>query len=524
MGSFRSKFIGFSAAALLVLGQSCQEAPEAFSIKKAKPGTTGSDDQTGKDPGPGTDFIPEVGGEQPIDPNYEPEEKELFDRSGKSLINSFDPSSQEKEGTQCEPSGPEDAAFAQSCMAMGYKMIPYDFCLTACTGNVLDPVLSPKSSIPESMVGKKVYNEKWKETTYKLFDEQMLCDEIRDTKKAFTDECAKGGFNVLATGACELACTGLPSTVDIWKDTVSDPGTQGDGDFTIGPNYSDAADGKEKAGVPKGTLREFSMNSKDSKIFKGQDDFLKFKGDFTRKGWLYTPPGYKNDKELPFMVVGDGSWNQHKVLLINSLNNLIAAKKIPPMAAILISPGVINGKGDGPGSQRSFEYDSVTPAFGDFIETEVIPKVVKQFGVKLTSNPEGRATMGGSSSGAMAFGMAWFKPDKYRRVLTYSGTFVNRIQTEEHPKGAWEYHQKMLPMSEKKPLRIYIHVSENDNNFNNGDNDWIKANNAMAKVFKEKGYHYRFHYAKNAGHCDGKVYRQTLPENLVWLWRGYPIP
>lgn len=32
---------------------------------------------------------------------------------------------------------------------------------------------------------------------------------------------------------------------------------------------------------------------------------------------------------------------------------------------------------------------------------------------------------------------------------------------------------------------------------------------------------YRFVTAKGAGHCDRKVFEQTLAETLVWLWRGY---
>lgn len=313
-----------------------------------------------------------------------------------------------------------------------------------------------------------------------------------------------------------------PPIMEMPKDEVKDPGTEGDGDFTIGPNYADAPETKEKSGVPKGEVKEFTMNSKDSQIYRGQDSYLKEKGDFSRKGWLYIPAGYKGEKELPFMLVGDGSWDQHRDLMSRVLNNLIADKKVPPMAVVFINPGPLGG-GDGPGSQRSFEYDSVNGTFGDWVETEVLPKMTKDFGVKFTSNPEGRGTMGGSSSGAMAFTMAWFKPDKYRRVLTYSGTFVNRIQTAEHPQGAWEYHQKMIPQSDKKPLRVFIHVSDHDNNFG-GDNNWEQANRAMAKAFKDKGYHYRFQFSKDAGHIDGKVYRQTLPENLIWLWRGYPIP
>jgi iron(III)-enterobactin esterase len=29
-------------------------------------------------------------------------------------------------------------------------------------------------------------------------------------------------------------------------------------------------------------------------------------------------------------------------------------------------------------------------------------------------------------------------------------------------------------------------------------------------------------FARGAGHTDGRVTRQTLPEALEWLWQGYP--
>jgi hypothetical protein len=43
----------------------------------------------------------------------------------------------------------------------------------------------------------------------------------------------------------------------------------------------------------------------------------------------------------------------------------------------------------------------------------------------------------------------------------------------------------------------------------------------MVAALKEKGYHYQYVFAKNAGHTDAKVYDQTLPEALEWVWRGY---
>ena len=95
--------------------------------------------------------------------------------------------------------------------------------------------------------------------------------------------------------------------------------------------------------------------------------------------------------------------------------------------------------------------------YAEFIEHEVLPLVEKNYGVKLTKDPEGRATMGNSSGGSAALIMAWYHPEWYHRVLTFSGTFVNQQWpfNPETPDGAWGFHNKLIPESPKQPLRIW---------------------------------------------------------------------
>ena len=157
----------------------------------------------------------------------------------------------------------------------------------------------------------------------------------------------------------------------------------------------------------------------------------------------------------------------------------------------------------------------------------VLPKVEKECDLKLTKDPEARATMGGSSGAAAAFTMAWFCPDLYRRVLSYSGTYVNQQSPENRrtPHGAWEYHENLIPRSKPKPLRIWLQVSEKDNGHDRDEaslHNWVMANERMAAELKKKEYAYQYVFSKNAGHTDGKVTRQTLPGALEWLWKGYP--
>ena len=114
-------------------------------------------------------------------------------------------------------------------------------------------------------------------------------------------------------------------------------------------------------------------------------------------------------------------------------DTMIAHRRLPVMIAVLIN----SGGGDAQGSERGLEYDTVSDTYARFIETEVLPKIAADYHVTFTQDPDGRATMGGSSGGAAAFTMAWFRPDLYHRVLTYSGTYVNQQFPRQPSVAAW---------------------------------------------------------------------------------------
>ena len=136
--------------------------------------------------------------------------------------------------------------------------------------------------------------------------------------------------------------------------------------------------------------------------------------------------------------------------------------------------------------------------------------------------------MGGSSGAACAFTMAWFRPDLYRRVLSYSGTYVDQQSpmNPESPHGAWEYHEHLIPQNDAKQLRVWLQVGDKDNGYQRAEaslHNWVLANQRMAAALKAKGYHYQYVFCEGAGHVDRKAVGQTLPEALLWLWHGYPI-
>jgi len=338
-----------------------------------------------------------------------------------------------------------------------------------------------------------------------------------------------------------LFCTlflGLFHGANINGHGAENPGTEGDGNFVIGPEYKIATDLTD-LGNPKGKYFEFTMPLSESRLFPGTDPTLEPDKKAVRKErriFVYVPASYKDSHKAPILVTHDGPSRLN--LLRNALDNLTISKDPNRRLPAFIVIAVENGGNDGKNSERGLEYDTMSDRFARFINDEVLPAVLNHPNIKaaypnmaFTDNPWGRAAMGCSSGGAAALTMGWFRPDLFRRLITYSGTFVDQQDDDapeeaQYPLGAWEYHSgmKLIENSEKKPLRIFTHVSENDLRPNDPEethHNWVMANKRTADALKAKGYHYRFVFSQGTRHCDRRVFEQTLADTLVWMWRGY---
>lgn len=315
------------------------------------------------------------------------------------------------------------------------------------------------------------------------------------------------------------------------------PSPRADGNFILGPTHTPAPELASTDAALKGRVVEFTMASADSKYYPGiardagtfgvpdEKDPAKLivttshPAPYTRKVAVYVPSQYVPGTAAPFIVGADGPDR----VLFQALDALIAEHKLPAMIGISIG----NGSGDAQGSERGLEYDTMSGHYAEFVEHEVLPLVEAKAQVRLTHDPDGRAAMGGSSGAACALIMAWYHPELYHRVLSYSGTFINQQWPSDPktPHGAWEFHEHLIPESPVKPIRIWMEVGDRDlynpNVMRDNMHDWVLANERMAAVLAKKGYHYQFVFAPNAGHVDHATKLQTLPEALEYVWQGY---
>jgi len=314
---------------------------------------------------------------------------------------------------------------------------------------------------------------------------------------------ARGGTSA-SGGTTSTGVAGGMGTVG----TGTDPGTLGDGDFTIMPPYAGTV---QVTNVPHSSKYQFMMTSK---IYPGG----------SRPITVYIPKQYVDGTDAPFIIITDGNapaTGSPEIVTAaeNHYPDTDATTRIPPLVFVFVPPG----------TNRSGEYDTVSDTYTQFIDTEVLPLVNSNAdikaaypGFKLTTNPDGRAAYGCSSGSPAAMGLGWF--GDFHRIISYSGTFVALQMTADHPLGAWEYPMMIMAQMPPNPLRIFLEVGEMDNGYmtaDTGHRNWVTGNRNMAAALKMMGYHYRFLFAMGAGHCEGGVKSKTYAETLAWAWRGY---
>lgn len=264
-------------------------------------------------------------------------------------------------------------------------------------------------------------------------------------------------------------------------------------------HYDYTSDSLPHADVPKGTLEKFEWST--SKVFP----------DTVRDVTVYLPAGFHPQEETCLMVWQDGTRHADPLGSMRVpvvFDNLIHKKHMPRTVGVFIDPGRRpNQKSGGKSANRGFEYDSLGDAYSRLLLDEILPEVQKRCHTKFRPQPEAWAIGGGSSGGICSFTVAWERPDRFRKVLSWVGSFVDL-------KGGHAY-PSLIRLAERKPLRIYL--LDGDNDLDNKFGNWPIANKQMAAALKYKDYDFRIDWTR----CfhGSKAMAPMLPEALRWLWR-----
>lgn len=264
-------------------------------------------------------------------------------------------------------------------------------------------------------------------------------------------------------------------------------------------HYEMPAEAKPAPDVPVGRQEVFEFS--DSKVFPNT----------VRQVTVYIPAQYDAAKPASLMVWQDGSRHADPtggMRATRVIDTLIAKGEMPVTIGVFIDPGRRpNQKVGDKAANRGFEYDSLGDAYATCLINEILPEVKNRYQLVWSDKPEDHAIAGGSSGGICSFTVAWERPDQFRKVLSWVGSFVNLRGGHVYP--------AMIRKTEKKPLRVYL--LDGDNDLDNPFGNWPLANQNMAAALKFAGYDYRFDY----GHCfhGSKGMSASLPDALRWLWR-----
>ena len=266
-------------------------------------------------------------------------------------------------------------------------------------------------------------------------------------------------------------------------------------DFSGPIRYALGPDSERQPGVPVGRIEECGLDT--SHTYPGTH----------RKYWIYVPQQYSDAPPAAMMVFQDGALYMDpaedlRVPIV--LDNLIHAREMPVTIGVFVDPGVFRG---GPQPRnRNNEYDAFDDVYAGFVIDEIISAVQARY--RIADDPARWAIGGGSSGGNCSLTAAWMRPDKFRRVLSFLGSFAQIPGGNPYP--------DLIRSSPPKPLRIFLQVASKDIGHNRAELNWLSENLQVAAALAERGYDFRV-VLGDGGH-DPNHAGSILPDAIRWLW------
>ena len=224
-----------------------------------------------------------------------------------------------------------------------------------------------------------------------------------------------------------------------------------------------------------------------------------------RRILVYLPPGYRATGEsYPMLLVFDLFPYVTQVPTPRILDNLVAAKAIPPMVAVLV--GNVRDR-------RGVEL-GCNDDFNAFLATELLPWVQKKYHV--SQDPAKNIVAGSSFGGIASTYFALKHSDLVGNVLSQSGSYAFAADQADKDERDPEYQAGWLirqyVQEERKPLRFFLEVGLREP----GIPRMPAINRHFHDVLRAKGYDVVAYSEFNGGH-DYVNWRGSFADGLIAL-------
>ncbi len=240
---------------------------------------------------------------------------------------------------------------------------------------------------------------------------------------------------------------------------------------------------KKIEGVPRGSVEEYKFESEN----------LEDK----RRIRVYTPYGYdKNEKNYGFIVLTDGDEYINILSATETLNNLIASKKIPPIVAIFIDS-----------TEKRIKELKCSDSFGEVIVKELIPWARQKYNI--SSNPKDAIICGLSLGGLTATYLGLNYSKAFGNVLSQSGSYWYRPESYSSVNDDCWMNSNFKKI-DKLPIKFYLSIGILETK-----DKIIDTNINLKDTLTSKGYDVEFQWFKS-GH-DYLSWGENLANGLISL-------
>jgi enterochelin esterase-like enzyme len=264
-----------------------------------------------------------------------------------------------------------------------------------------------------------------------------------------------------------------------------------------------------KPGVAEGRVEKQTIKSAIQKI--------------DRPFSVYTPANYNADgPPNALLILFDGEDLANDASPVTTLNNLIAASKIPPTVAVFVE-----------NVPRRRLVDLVaSDEFADFMAKELVPWVRSHYNV--TKDPKKTVVTGYSAGGLASVYVARRHPKVFGNVLSRSGAFWWSFEHNGGICGArcpdsggrggdgsqdatteGNFLVKEFLASPKLPLRFYLTAGTFESDTSGEGGNILETTRHLRDVLLAKGY--QVHYQQFVGGHDGLSWRGGLADGLINL-------